>query len=780
MKQKIAIISLLCTFVFSFSIKAKNLDNSDTFATITAKDEQLLLNAEDYFDAENYIAAMSLFDTLCKHYPQSLLFKFNAGICYLHASSKHTLALSYLQEAKANNPDLEGVDYYLGRAYLYNYYYDEALSCFQKYNERPKHRNETKMDVSHFIDYCNNGKELTKNPVSVVIENIGRPVNTDNSEYVPVISSDESYMIFTYRGERSKGGKQNANNKPDNEGEYYEDIFISYRIGDHWLDPEPLGNINTNGHDAAIALSVDGQKLFVFKATTKDKGDIYISELKGSDWTVPQRLNKNVNTTSWEGSITMSNDEKTIYFSSSRPGGFGGRDLYKCSKQADGEWGPAQNLGPNINTKYNEDAPYIHPDSKLFYFSSEGHNSIGGYDIFKSLVQGDSLTAPLNLGFPINTSADDKYISVTTNGLQAFYSSGVDEGLGQQDIYSITPGILGAKPQVAVLKGKVKGNEKGIRAQIKVSNQAGNKDYGTFYSNEETGNYLLVLLPTVNYKIRFEKEGYPVHTEYISTSSIKKTIEVEQDIHLYTSDYALTKVTPRDSMGFIYSKLEEEVSKLDNSDISDDNLIAVARAQEAERRSGISATSASFRVATEATVKRIVEQNSTHVAVANQLDKPKELNEIALVETKISTKDSSFQDSSLNASKTNSSTLVNSGESTKPLNKNVSELTTNKLADSLLYNRTFGVYYKVQIGAYRHPKNFKYAQISNLATVEKLLLKDGITRFTMGNFETLAEANQLRSKVIEKGIKDAWITATVNGERKLLDELSAMNLNVIN
>lgn len=757
---------------------------NDTLATISTIDEQRLLHADELFELKNYIAAMPLFDTLSVHYPQSVLFKLKTGICFLHASSKHDKALLYLQDVKNRKPDLEGIDYYLGRAYLYNYLYDDAIKSFQKYQETPERRNVTKFDVSHFIDYCNNGKNVIKDPLSNYIDNVGKPINTDNSEYVPVIASDESFLIYTYRGERSMGGKQDARNRPDPEGEYYEDIFISYRIGDHWLFPEPLGNINTINHDAAIALSVDGQKLFVFKATKKDKGDIYISYLNGLDWSVPERLNANINTNYWEGSITMSSDEKTIYFTSARPGGFGGRDIYKSIKQADGSWGQALNLGPSINTQYNEDAPFLHPNSKLFYFSSEGHNSIGGYDIFKSELRHDSLAAPVNLGFPINTSSDDKYISISCNGAHAYYSSGVDEGLGQQDIYAITPGIAGKKPQIAVVKGKVTADEKPVKAKITITRKDGSMDFGTFYSNAESGNFLLVLLPFMSYKISYQADGYVTHNEYVNTASLRNAVEVKEDIHLYSVGYALPRVESKDTIGFIYSRLEEELFKLDSMDLNDDKLIALAREREAERRMNIPLNSTSFRIATDATIKRILAQNALlkmpDSKIASLQDSlvavnPENADKQALKSDIIPV------DSTTNLSDNSIANQKSKSSTTMPIDKLKS--TAQLPADTSLITPeipVFGVYYKVQIGAYRHPNNFKYAFVKPLGSVESILLNDGITRFTMGNFETLDEAQKLCKKVKGKGIKDAWITATVNGERKLLEELQQMNLKVVN
>lgn len=233
------------------------------------------------------------------------------------------------------------------------------------------------------VEYCNNGKILVAAAVDAKIENIGDILNTVGSEYAPVVSSDESVIIYTYTGDQSVGGLQNDYNQPDTFGLYYEDVFISHKEGGNWVTPSGIGaNINSNLNDAAIAISNDGQKLFIFKDNSYDGGDIYISTNDSASWSNPEKIKGDVNTAAWEGSASLSADEKTLYFASERPGGYGGRDLYKATLLADGSWGNVQNLGMNVNTIRNDDAPFIHPDGKTLIYSSEALNSMGSYDIF--------------------------------------------------------------------------------------------------------------------------------------------------------------------------------------------------------------------------------------------------------------------------------------------------------------------------------------------------------------------------------------------------------------
>jgi len=241
-----------------------------------------------------------------------------------------------------------------------------------------------------------------------------------------------------------------------------------YNKNGEWSEPESIGNnINSEGHDAAIALSVDGQTLFIYKSENNNNGDIYVSKLKGKDWSKPEPLKGDVNKKdSWEGSVSLSANGKVLYFASDRTGGLGGRDLYKAELQKDDTWGNVQNLGAKINTNFNDDAPFIHPDNKTFYYSSEGHTSIGGYDIFYSKFdEYGSFESPINMGYPINTINDDRYFVLAADGKTGYYSGGGEKSIGEQDIFRILTGKV-EKPVLALLLGKVYFSPKLTRKKI--------------------------------------------------------------------------------------------------------------------------------------------------------------------------------------------------------------------------------------------------------------------------------------------------------------------------
>jgi hypothetical protein len=382
--------------------------------------------------------------------------------------------------------------------------------------------------------------------------NLGTNINSPYPDYAPVISADESILVFTSRRVGNVGGYT------DSDGEYYEDIYLSKNIDWQWTKAVSIDStsysfkrntqnhlyfttakrieppINTKYHDAAIGLSPTGQKLFIYK-----RGSIYVSPLIGDVWSKPIKMNTNINyKKSRQPSISISADENTIYFSSDRKGGYGGLDIYKSEKMPNGEWGPAQNLGPEINTPYDDDAPFIHSDGKTLFFSSKGHNTMGGYDIFKSVYENlptgqtrSKWSEPKNIGYPINTTGDDIYYVETAKGDHAYLASIRDGGLGGMDIYLLL--FPGVSLPIAEIKGKILVGDslKPILASIKVTDKISGKEV-VFTSNSLTGKYLMFLPPNRKYDLIVNAEGYQPHTEEINIPDLKTYYQLYQEIHI--------------------------------------------------------------------------------------------------------------------------------------------------------------------------------------------------------------------------------------------------------
>ncbi|MBL4655919.1 MAG: OmpA family protein [Bacteroidia bacterium] len=456
--------------------------------------------ARYFFDNELYIQALPYYLEAEKKNPGDKEVNLNIGICYLNSNDLKKKALPFLDFAAKQGDISPDVYYYLGRAMHINYEFDQAITSFNTFIEKvPEKGNEEFVkDAKRQIEMCENAKEFIDKPVNAIIENLGPEINSPYADYVPVISADESVLIFTSRRPGSTGNKKFIFDK-----KYYEDIYMSTKIDTVWGPPVNIGSpINTDKHDATVGLSADGQQLYVYRL-----GDIYYCNLIGDQWSEPTKFASDVNTRMWEPSASISADGNVFYFSSDRKGGHGKRDIWRVKKLPDGEWSFAQNLGPEINTEYDEDGPFIHPSGKTIYFSSNGHKSMGGFDIFSSeLTETGKWEEPVNIGYPVNTPDDDIYFVLSAEGKHGYFSSVREDSYGEKDIYMITfPEI---SIPLTVMRGFIYGADKiPVGAKIVVTDNETGELVGIFKSNSATGKYIIILPPGRDYNFTVEGEG---------------------------------------------------------------------------------------------------------------------------------------------------------------------------------------------------------------------------------------------------------------------------------
>jgi len=497
-----------------------------------------------------------------KFNPDNAMLNYKIGACYLSPVAPFkTMAIPYLEKAYKMNPNVApDIHYMLGRAYHVNMQWDLAIKEYNNYGSTldPKKFQKEIDDTKKKIQECKNGIELVKNPVRVFIDNVGPSINTEYPEYGPIISADESEMIFTSRRPNSTGGKLAE------DGLYYEDLYISYYRNGKWLPATNMGEpINTEMHDATAGLSPDGQILYIYRVD--NGGDIYQSFLEGDEWSKPKEPGGKINSSSHESSVSLAPDSKTLYLVSDRPGGFGDRDIWKVVLNNKAKWGEPVNLGPVINTKYGEEGVDIQADGKTLYFSSEGHNSMGGYDVFKSQCDSNGKwSEPENLGYPINTPENDVFFTISASGKHGYYSSVKKDGYGDKDIYMIT--FLGPEKPVALsneddlLAGNAGGVSdvmvasavavnktkmtllKGIitdtvthqplEASIELVDNVKNVVIADFTSNSKTGKYLVSLPSGTNYGIAVKAKDYLFYSENFNIPDTATYQVVEKNVAL--------------------------------------------------------------------------------------------------------------------------------------------------------------------------------------------------------------------------------------------------------
>jgi outer membrane protein OmpA-like peptidoglycan-associated protein len=369
-------------------------------------------------------------------------FKANFEAGHLHIRTiNRGLAVKYFLRIYRQMPAYRfDLEYWIANSYQYGLEFEKALDFYNRYktklSAKSSYQGKDKVpmtEVDRRIRECENGKRFMARPGKQSIVNVGREINSEMEDYGPVLNEDETELVFT---SRRREGNQNEDVASDNKP--FEDIYITSKKGDSWARAKSIGPpVDSKSNESSIALSADGNTLFIYY--DEGNGDIYVSERQGDGtWSAPEPLPGIINSTYRESSVSITKDGKTLYFASERPGGLGGSDIYSCTQDRKGVWTKVKNLGPAINTEYDEDGPFIDYDSKTLYFSSMGHNGVGGFDIYRSSLVKDEWTEPENLGFPINTPDDDSFFVSTKDGKRGYYSSVRDDGMGYSDIYMIT------------------------------------------------------------------------------------------------------------------------------------------------------------------------------------------------------------------------------------------------------------------------------------------------------------------------------------------------------
>ena len=443
---------LLCLFVSIVAFSQKNVkwdknnfpdkkkEYSIAYKEFEKGEEFLFYGKEQYKNAIKHLKLAHQFN------PRNALVNYYIGRAILFSVHK-TESIPYLEKAKKLDPFVApDIEFELARAHHLNEDWDTAIEHYKKFedylsgiegkNNKEKLITQIALYDKH-IQECKHGKKLSKTPIRVFIDNVGGSVNTEYREYGPVISADNSVMFFTTRRPGVTGSKEYTEadkSKDKEEPFYYEDIMMTHKgKNGEWLPATNIGHpINTKAHEATVSLSPDGQQILYY--TDKDNGQILISTLDGDFWSKPSKMPKQINTDYHESSAVFSLDKKTIYFVTNKPEGNIGQghtddynndyihtthDIFFCKYNEEKDrWSEPKNIGSHINTKYNERAVFLHPDGKTLFFSSEGHNSIGGLDIFKTIYDDETKqwSNPINIGYPVNTAEDDVFFVLSADG----------------------------------------------------------------------------------------------------------------------------------------------------------------------------------------------------------------------------------------------------------------------------------------------------------------------------------------------------------------------------
>ncbi len=516
---------------------------ASTFAKVSKEEKKLRFLAENYFASGYFDGAESMYQRLDSMSPNNLEYQYKLAVCqtrtYQHKEDAEKTLESILKSGITKSGkfkiNLSELHYYVAKSHHLNNHFDAAMESYKKCIELDMADYELIDDAKISIQHCKNAKEIYGNPIDIEIKNLGKPINSRYDEHSALVTADEEYLFFTTKRPGNVGDKLDIHGDPDPNGMYFEDIYVSRNDGGIWRKPYNITDtINTIAHEATTGLSADGQKMFLYISAFGKFGDVYESDKVGEHWTQPYLLPKPINTNTFmEAHVSLSGTGNEIYFTSDRPGGFGGRDIYVCKKEEDGSWSEPINLGPDVNTEYNEVGPYMHVDGKTLFFSSKGHKSMGGYDIFKTAFNGESWDKPKNIGYPLNTSGDDVYFVLSADGKKGYYTSRRDGGFGGADIYTVEVNYEFGEPVVVVLKGIVNELGQAVDAVIIVTDIDKDLVIGEYNSNAMSGDYLLALPPGAKYDVHFLSQDGTLdkHVE-VNLKDVEEYVKIEHDVEM--------------------------------------------------------------------------------------------------------------------------------------------------------------------------------------------------------------------------------------------------------
>jgi len=496
------------------------------------QDDKALREADKLFEVRNYDEALPLYISIFEAGQANSDILYKIGKCYIESDNINARVRSIPFFEKAADSGIDPVPYNfygdMGRAFFENEQLEKAINSLSKQKDLYTSRDRTQLkEVDDLIKQCYNALNYVKSPIDVNIIKLGSNINSEYTEYNPVVSADESVMAFTAL--RPNTGKTRSGDK------FVEEIYISYNETGNWTLPEKV-DVNTTGNLGTAGISTDGQKMMVFIGD-RTSGSLYTIDRSAEGWTRPTSIGENVNSRYLETTASITPDGKTIYFASNRPGGYGGLDLYRSELQENGIWSRPVNLGPGINTEYDEEGPVIHPGQSMLFFSSNRPESIGGWDIFKTVYEDGKWVNPQNMGYPINTTANDNYFTLIADGSRGYFSSDRKGGSGGSDIYEMDmPENFGTIP-LTMIKGRILDaeTEKPLKTMIyMVDNETNTKLDFVYHPNPETGDYLIILPPDKNYDMIIESEGFHTYTLNIDVPNQTHFYELYQKIYLKT------------------------------------------------------------------------------------------------------------------------------------------------------------------------------------------------------------------------------------------------------
>lgn len=497
----------------------------------------------------SFVHAETLLEEALAILPEDAEVNVRMGLCQLNGPHRHK-ALLYFQKAAAAQSNFPRVQFLLGYALQLNAQWDEAITAFTLHKQQNPYQDPDPLynTADKHLSECRSGRTLMSAPVQARVENMGTRINTPQADYGAVMNADASMLLFTSRRPIAADDKVNKVT-----GDFFEDVYVSRRSDAGWSAAERLpAPVNTPGNDASVGLFNDGRTMLIYR-DHEGSGDLYESRRIGAQWSEPLLLGANVNTESHESSAWYSFDRQWLYFVSERPDdNVGGQDIYRSRWDAvRAEWGVAENLGPQVNSIHDEEGIVVHPDGRTIYFSSKGHNSMGGFDVFRSTLVDGRWTKAENMGWPINSPDDDLFFVLSADGTNGYLSSYRADGIGEDDLYAVQfmpvaahvgeatasaagAGSLVEEMMTVLIKGRIRSLQflGGMEADIELMDLSDASLVARFKSDAVTGEYMVAVPAGKSYAMYIKADGYLIRSENLTVPDGSRGLNIDLDVEL--------------------------------------------------------------------------------------------------------------------------------------------------------------------------------------------------------------------------------------------------------
>jgi tetratricopeptide (TPR) repeat protein len=536
------IFSILCfTFFWSFSALSQFTDREVLKFIEKESDQDLMERNTVFLLSGAFHHANMIMDEFLKKDPENANFNYRRGFATFNSKADPRLAIPFLEKAITNvsrsydmtsaREKSASVDsyFYLGRSYHKLYELDKARKYYKEFIKKADSKSFLLKDARVLLKQCDVAEQLLAFPKNYEILNLGNAVNSPYPDYSSFVSIDGNALYFTSR--RVRSDSSNIRFRDPGANMYKEDVYVSYKDKNGHFQEAQLMPFSTLGrNDATVCVNPDERIAYLYR-DEKTGGNIYFSQYENNRFGDITVLDiPGVNTENWEPHFTISSDGRTAFFVSDRPGGYGGRDIYRIVKLPNGEWSKPMNLGPAINTEHDEDSPFLAVDDKTLYFASNGPKSMGGFDIFLTIMDDQgNWSDPINLGYPMNSADDDLYYSTTADGRTGYLTSVRPDSHGEKDIYEVKNDFLGVK-NIVVFRGDIQTKSGGrlpedLSFMLRCSDCASNEPI-QIYPRLSDGNFITTVEKGKNYNFDITFKGKPIFNDGFETPNTNEYAEI--------------------------------------------------------------------------------------------------------------------------------------------------------------------------------------------------------------------------------------------------------------